>query len=150
MEFVGEVLDYAKQHATDDVRSALEWLVGHGFSIESERGGSGESFGNVHIVLGRGPTRITVDRDRGQWFAQVQPGWSNSGLPLHVLLTARDGTPAEATEFLPIQPPHGASWALELPLLIEWVEASDRRDQVGEADRLWREFMRARLSGPPD
>jgi hypothetical protein len=89
MEFVGDVLDYVKQEATDDVRRALEWLVDNGFSIESERGGEGESFGNVHAVLRRGPTRITVDRDRSQWFAQEQPGWSKSGLPLGLTSSPR-------------------------------------------------------------
>lgn len=147
---MGAAFDYAQQVATDDVRDALTWLVGAGYVIDEERGGSQESFGNVRLALSKAGTSVTVSRDRGQWFVAVRPPWAAAPIPMHVLETARDGVPpSESVEFLPVQPPHDASWTRVLPSLLAWSASPDTRVAIEAADRAWRDFMRDRLAPPP-
>lgn len=146
MVVVGLALDYGREKAPQDVLDTLDWLAGEGFVVASERGGRGESFGDLQIVFSRPPLAMCVTRDRGQWSIDLAPG-RGEFVPLHVLLTAWEGSaPAPGGgslgRSLPEVLPEGVEWHAVLPGVLSWLESGDRTQEIGEARAAWNAAMK--------
>ena len=142
-----EIVAYAHQRATDDVRDALQWLDREGFKAQSGRGGPNESFGNLLLDLtdDRGVT-VEIVRDRSQWSCEIGAK-DLPKQPLNVLTTAMNGEPPHIPpgalgDPLPTQLPDGLEWATAIPRIIEWLTARDRRDEIESASTQWRAAMK--------
>jgi hypothetical protein len=143
---VGVALDYGREKAPQDVAESLDWLEHEGFEVVSERGGPGESFGNLLVVLERSPLAVRITRDRGQWSIELAPG-RDEYAPLNVLLTAWDGrTPAprrsQIGDPLPEVLPEGVEWHVVLPGVLSWLESGDRTREISEARAAWNAVMK--------
>lgn len=66
----GAVTDIGEAEAAE----VLAWLPRNQFELRSRVGGEGEAFGDEQSIWSRGPARVRVTRDRGQWWCDV--GWS--------------------------------------------------------------------------
>jgi hypothetical protein len=139
-------LNYAHEMATPDVAALLRWLGGNGFSVVHERGGRGESFGNVRVDFERRGLVVRITLDRSQWMLDVQPPAGDS-FGLHVALTAIDDDDPPVPEQrdtrdpLPDQLPEDVSWAVEVPRLIDWLENGDRTKELDRSRLAWRRVM---------
>jgi hypothetical protein len=127
------------------VLDALDWLAHDGFLLTAERGGPGESFGNLLVEFERPPLAVRVTRDKGQWLIDVAPA-RGEFISLHVLITAWDGsTPAprdrQAGDSLPEALPEGVEWRVVLPAVVSWLESGDRTREIGEARAAWKAAM---------
>lgn len=60
----------------DEAAEVLLWLRRNQFALRSRVGGADEAFGDEQSVWTRGPARVRVTRDRGQWWCDV--GWEPS------------------------------------------------------------------------
>jgi hypothetical protein len=139
-------LDYGREKAPPDVADSLDWLLGEGFADVAERGGPGESFGNLFVHLRRPGMAVRGTRDRGQWSVELAPA-GGEFVPLNVLLTARDGSAPVVTGFELRGPvaevlPPGVEWRVALPGIISWLESGDRAREIGEARARWRQAMK--------
>lgn len=139
--------EYARSRATPDVRATLDWLERDGFTVTHERGGLGESFGNVLLEFERADVRVQIVRDRGQWMISVRPAGVCEFKSLNVLITAMRGDepqPGQGSlgETLPEQLPVGARWAADVPQVVEWLAETDRSPEISDADSRWRDAMR--------
>lgn len=138
---VGLALDYAREQAPRDVRDCLDWLVEGEFALAGERGGPDESAANVQLTFERSQLTVQITRDRGQWMMNIDPGHGKF-VPLHILLTAWDGTvPAirarNPVEQLPEVLPEGVAWRTVAPAIIAWLESGNRDREIGEAGAAW-------------
>ncbi len=139
-------LSYAYEKATPDVAALLRWLEGNGFSVSNERGGPGESFGNVLVDFVRRGLVVRITRDRSQWMLDVRPP-SGDSFGLHVAVTALDGGEPPVPERrdtrdpLPNQLPEDVSWAVDVPRLIDWLESGDRTKELDRSRLAWRRVM---------
>jgi hypothetical protein len=142
---VGEVLDYGREKAPPDVAGSLDWLIGEGFAVVRERGGPGESFGDLMVDFERPGMAVRVTRDRGQWSCWLAPG-GGEFVPLNVSLTAWEGgTPVvggsgSGDPVAEVLPP-GVEWCGVLPGVIAWLESGDRAREIGEARAKWTAAM---------
>ncbi len=57
-------------HLPEDLAALVEWLTGQGFALVEEMRAP-ESFGNWLILYERGPCRVRLVRDRGQWILEI-------------------------------------------------------------------------------
>jgi|SRR5579863_1320491 len=129
---------YALSRATDDVAETIRWLEAEGFACVRERGGAGESFGDVSIEFERTGIRVGIGRDRSQWMLAIA---SPSGqlLGLDIWLTAMRGARAtreprrSLSERLPEQLPEGESWRTVIPELLDWIRSGDRSTELAAA-----------------
>lgn len=124
---MGEPLEYALLKAPADVESTIRWLIGQGASITQQRGGEGESFGNVLMEFAIGDAVVAITRDRSQWTldVQIEPHRRFDFDVIHTAMTGdeRQWTHA-AQRTLPTQLPDGVSWTEELPAALQWLSAT--------------------------
>jgi hypothetical protein len=144
---MGAALDYGREVAPPDVAGSLDWLAREGFAVVGERGGRGESFGNLIVVFERPGMAVRVTRDRGQWSAELAPG-GGEFVPLNVLLTAQEGglpvvRGSKLGDPLPEVLPPGVEWSGVLPGVVSWLESGDRAGEIGEARAAWSAAMRS-------
>ena len=139
-------LNYAHEMATPDVAALLRWLEGNGFSVVRERGGRGESFGNVLVDFERRGLVVRITLDRSQWMLDVRP-LARDSFGLHVALTAIDGDDPlvpeqrDTRDPLPDQLPEGVSWADQVARLIDWLESGDRTNELDRSRLAWGKVM---------
>jgi hypothetical protein len=127
--------------------------VREGFAVVAERGGPGQSFGDLAVHFRRPGMAVRVTRDRGQWSIELAPG-GGEFVPLNVLMTAQDGgTPVAAGSGLkgPVAEvlPPGAEWHVVLPDVISWLESGNRAREIGEARARWATAMNRWLASLP-
>ena len=67
----------------DEAAEVLLWLARNEFDLRSRIGGTGEGFGDEQSIWSRGPARVRVTRDRGQWWCDVSWGLSTVWLDVH-------------------------------------------------------------------
>jgi hypothetical protein len=138
-------LDFASSKATDDVAATIAWLTDRGFEVSRESGPPYTSFGFLVEMVGLG-LHVRLTLDRAQWMVDL--GYSGEELVgLHVLVTAMDGSEAGTPEKrsledpLPVQLPDGVLWSVEVPAVVEWLVAGDRRREIQRASASWRQAM---------
>ncbi len=149
--WVGDALDYVRETASPDVVETLDAVITAGFGVRLERGGKGESFGNVLVELERPPVALRLTKDRGQWTMDIDPD-GRGFQALHVLLTAKtgDGPWLEERSLgdpIPKQWPPGVAWRTAVPALLKWLSEADRTDSIRTAHEQWVRVMRQRY-GP--
>jgi len=66
----------------DEAAEVLLWLGRNQFELRSRIGGASEAFGDEQSIWTRGPARVRVTRDHGQWWCDV--GWEPSRIWLGV------------------------------------------------------------------
>ena len=145
---MAEALDYINETGPPDVAETLALLIAEGFELRHERGGRGESFGNVLVELERPPLAIRINNDRGQWTIDISPNGSDYEA-LHVLVTAKHESEPwleERTYGDPIaeQWPPGLRWHEAVPELIRWIESGDRTSKIRDAHDQWVAVLRGR------
>lgn len=125
--------------APPDVEATIRWLIDQGASIAQQRGGEGESFGNVLVEFATGDAVVAITRDRSQWMldVQVEPYRRFDFDVIHVAMTGDERQWARASPTtLPTQLPDGVSWSEELPAALQWLRTTpDAEDRLKELQR---------------
>lgn len=118
--------------APPDVVSTIRWLIDQGASITLQRGGEGESFGNLLVEFAIGDGAVAISRDRSQWMldVQVEPHRRFDFDVIHVAMTGdeRQWTKATPTT-LPTQLPDGVSWTEGLPAALHWLRTTPNAEE---------------------
>jgi len=129
-----EVDEFLRRFAPEDVRAAVEWLLGQGFVLtgRSPQTRLG-TFGSSLTYTGDATVIITVDRS--QWHMDVAPPSGAKAIGLDLLIAAQAGRPYwevfAATDLragqpnLPSQLPPGVSWREKLPTVLTWLATTE-------------------------
>lgn len=142
---MADPIDFARTNATEDVATAIRWLLENGFGVTGDSGPPYSSFGFL-VDLEDEIVQVRLLLDRSQWFIEL--GYrGDDRFGLHVLESAMEGTQAETPrkrdigEPLPRQLPDGVSWADIVPPVVRWMRVGDRRSEIDRADASWRKAM---------
>lgn len=118
--------------APPDVEATIRWLMDQGASVAQQRGGEGESFGNVLVEFAIGDAVVAITRDRSQWMLDVQVG-PHRRFDFDVIHVAMSGDERRWTQAtprtLPTQLPDGVSWTEELPAALRWLRTTPNAEE---------------------
>ncbi len=133
-----QVSEFMAAHAPGDVRAAIEWLLGNGYTLVSRSGGT--PFGATFTFEGLSMVRVSVDRS--QWMLDISSGPGSPLIQYDLAVAAHSGAgysdrfphvgKRDRPEPLPEQQPVGVSWRATLPEIFEWVRGAE----VGQAVEL--------------
>jgi hypothetical protein len=149
-------LAYARETAPQSVQDFMDWLAAEGFALVEGQGGPDAPFGDVRLRFERSRLAVRIVRDREQWAVDLAPAHGDP-VPLHVLLTAQEGSTADISPTsgtlggeLPEVLPDGVDWRAVVPGVITWLETGDRDREISEAKAAWKQawmvhFTRGRL-----